>query len=64
MPITSFGICGMGKLRQAADGSQCLKLLAGFSPDTDRGFYLRQPVIREYSADFSLREERRGWHSL
>lgn len=54
MSITSFGIFGMGKLRQAVDGSQCLKRLSGISSDTDRGVYLRQPVIREITQPTSL----------
>lgn len=44
---TSFGIHVVGKLRQAATGRQCLEPLTGVDPDTYRGCYQRQPVIRE-----------------
>jgi hypothetical protein len=50
MPIISFGIHMVGKLRQAAIGSQCLELLTGgggVDPVMYRACCLRQPVIRE-----------------
>lgn len=54
VPIRGFGFCGVSELRQSAGGSQCLKLLMGIRSDTDRDFYLRQPVIREIAQQTSL----------
>jgi len=66
--MTNVGICVVGKMRQAAVGSQCLKLLMGVDPDSygdaaTGSQRLEMLLNRQFSEGAKLKLLG-SWHSL